>query len=127
MDKKGKADFSLAFFVLYFPLLLIRSFIRIRSFVFVSWSLLKKLTRTAAYGVYISQLVRYARICTSKVDFINRLRRLSLRLRQQGFETNLLQILQSLWSYRREVWCSPAGDEMSNPGLNCKSLHHLLQ
>ena len=24
-----------------------------------------------AYGVFISQLVRYARICTSKVDFIN--------------------------------------------------------
>ena len=43
------------------------------------------------YLVYISQLVRYARICTSKVDFINRLRGLSLRLRQQGFETNLLQ------------------------------------
>ena len=44
-----------------------------------------------AYGVYISQLVRYARICTSKVDFMNRLRGLSLRLRQQGFETNVLQ------------------------------------
>ena len=44
-----------------------------------------------AYGVYISQLVRYGRICTSKVDFINRFRGLSLRLRQQGFETNLLQ------------------------------------
>ena len=43
------------------------------------------------YGVYISQLVRYARICTSKVDFTNRLRGLSLRLRQQGFLTNLLQ------------------------------------
>ena len=26
-----------------------------------------------AYSVYMSQLVRYARICTSKVDFINRL------------------------------------------------------
>ena len=40
-----------------------------------------------AYGVYISQLVRYARICTSKDDlsFMNRLRGLSLRLRQQGF------------------------------------------
>ena len=44
-----------------------------------------------AYGLYISQLVRYARICTSKVDFMNRLRGLSLRLRQQGFLTNLLQ------------------------------------
>ena len=44
-----------------------------------------------AYDVYISQLVRYARICTSKVEFINRLRGLSIRLRQQGFETNRLQ------------------------------------
>ena len=44
-----------------------------------------------AYSVYISQLVRYARICTSKVDFMTRLRGLSLRLRQQGFLTNLLQ------------------------------------
>ena len=44
-----------------------------------------------AYGVYISQLVRYARICTSKVDFMNRFRGLSLRLRQQGFLTKLLQ------------------------------------
>ena len=42
-------------------------------------------------GVYISQLVRYARICTSKVDFMNRLSRLSLRLQQQGFLTNRLQ------------------------------------
>ena len=39
----------------------------------------------------LHQLVRYARICTSKVDFMNRLHGLSLRLRQQGFETNLLQ------------------------------------
>ena len=44
-----------------------------------------------AYGVYTSQLVRYARICTSKVDFMNRLRGLSLRLRQRGFLTSLLQ------------------------------------
>ena len=34
---------SLASFVLYFHLLLIRSFSRIRSFFFVSWSLLQKL------------------------------------------------------------------------------------
>ena len=44
-----------------------------------------------AYGVYISQLVRYARICTSKVDFMNRLRGLSLRFTRQGFENNLPQ------------------------------------
>ena len=44
-----------------------------------------------AYGVYISQLVRYARISTSKVHFMNRPRGLSLRLRQKGFLTILLQ------------------------------------
>ena len=44
-----------------------------------------------AYGVCISQLVRYAGICTSKVDFMKRLRGLSLRLGQQGFVTNLRQ------------------------------------
>ena len=44
-----------------------------------------------AYGVYISQLVRYTRICTSKVDFLNTLRGRSSRLQQQGFLTNLLQ------------------------------------
>jgi len=44
-----------------------------------------------AYGVYISQLVRYARICMSKADFMSRLHGLSLRLRQQGFETDLLR------------------------------------
>ena len=44
-----------------------------------------------AYGVYISQLVSYAKICTSKVDFMNTLRGISLRLRQQGFVTNLFQ------------------------------------
>ena len=72
-----------------------------------------------AYGVYISQLGRYARICTSKVDFMNRLLGLPLRLRQQAFETNLLQksfnkFFNRAWSYRREVWCNPAGDEISN-------------
>ena len=44
-----------------------------------------------AYGVFISQLVKYARICSSKVELMTRLCGLSLRLRQQGFETNLLR------------------------------------
>ena len=38
--------------------------------------------RNPAYGVYISQLVRYARICSRKDDFIYRHWRLSLKLRQ---------------------------------------------
>ena len=44
-----------------------------------------------AYGVYISQLVRHVRICTSKLDFIHRLRRLSSRLLHQGFKSTLLR------------------------------------
>ena len=42
--------------------------------------------------------------------------------------TNIYKILQSAWSYRREVWCNPAGDEICHPGLNSPivSLHYLL-
>ena len=59
---------------------------------FLKWTHMdSNIPANPAYGAYICQLVRYARICTSKVDFMNRLRGLSLRLRQQGFETNLLQ------------------------------------
>ena len=38
--------------------------------------------------------------------------------RQSWTEVSGTVIRQSPWSYRREVWCSPAGDEISNPGLN---------
>ena len=44
-----------------------------------------------AYGVYVSQLVRYARICPTRVAFINKLRGLALRLRQQGFQKSFNQ------------------------------------
>ena len=44
-----------------------------------------------AYGVYISQLMRYVRICTSKLDFIHRLRQLSSRFLHQGFKSTLLR------------------------------------
>ena len=43
-----------------------------------------------AYGVYISQLVRYARICCKKSDFMYRHQRLSLKLQDQGFEFHRL-------------------------------------
>ena len=43
-----------------------------------------------AYGVYKSQLMRYAGVWTSKLDFAKRLRRLSSRLNQQGFKSALL-------------------------------------
>ena len=41
-----------------------------------------------AYGVFISQLVS---LCASKLDFIQRLRRLSSRLLHQGFKSTLLR------------------------------------
>ena len=44
-----------------------------------------------AYCVYISQLVRCVRICTSKLDFIHRLRRLSSCLLHQVFKSTLLR------------------------------------
>ena len=45
---------------------------------------------TPAYGVYVSQLVRYARICIAKADFMHRLRSLSSRHKQKGFKSSLL-------------------------------------
>ena len=79
-----------------------------------------------ANGVYISQLVRYARICTSKVDFINILRALSLRLKQQGFETNLL--LKSFNKFFNRHGLIVKKYEISNPSLNCTivSLHYII-
>ena len=52
-----------------------------------------------AYGVYISQLVRYARICSRKDDFIYRHRRLSLKLQQQGYKYQ--QLMKSFHKFYR--------------------------
>ena len=40
----------------------------------------------------------------------------------------LAWLINLKWSYRREVWCNPAGDEICHPGLNIPivSLHYLL-
>ena len=50
-----------------------------------------------AYGIYISQLVRYARISTSKADFLHRLCQVSSRLHRQGFKSAFL--LKSLTKF----------------------------
>ena len=55
--------------------------------------------RNPAYGVYISQLVRYARICSRKDDFIYRHRRLSLKLQQQGYKYQ--QLMKSFHKFYR--------------------------
>ena len=82
-----------------------------------------------AYGVYISQLVRYDRICTSKVDFINRLRGLSLSIHYVSYSMALKPIyFRNHGLIVEKYGCSPAGDEISNPGLNCTivSLHYII-
>ena len=56
-----------------------------------------------AYGVYISQLMIYARICTSKLDFIHRLGRLSTPLLHQGFKSTLLGKLLAKFFKRHDA------------------------
>ena len=43
-----------------------------------------------AYGVYVSQLVRYARCCSNYSDFLIRHRALAKRLLSQGYKVNRL-------------------------------------
>ena len=55
-----------------------------------------------AYGVFISQLIRYARACSSYECFILRARRLSSKLLKQGIPCGTLEIViqEVLWSIR---------------------------
>ena len=59
----------------------------------------RNIPRNPAYGVYISQLVRYARFCSRKDDFIYRHRRLSLKLQQQGYKYQ--QLMKSFNKFYR--------------------------
>ena len=43
-----------------------------------------------AYGVFISQLIRYARACTTYKDFLSRGSLLTVRLLQQGYQHSRL-------------------------------------
>ena len=43
-----------------------------------------------AYGVYVSQLIRYARACSNYQDFMERGRTLTTRLLNQGYQANKL-------------------------------------
>ena len=46
--------------------------------------------KNPAYGVYISQLVRYTRACSHKNEFKVRNRRLLTKLEKQGFRKKIL-------------------------------------
>ena len=45
-----------------------------------------------AYGVYISQLIRYARACTEYTDFIDRSKILTSKLLNQGYKSDRLKV-----------------------------------
>ena len=70
-----------------------------------------------AYGVFISQLIRYARACSSYECFILRARRLSSKLLKQGYLVERLEIViqEVLWSIRGSYWAI-----WSNPLTNVK-------
>ena len=44
-----------------------------------------------SYGVFVSQLIRYARCCMSAKDFIHRTKILIRKLTSQGFKANKLR------------------------------------
>ena len=47
--------------------------------------------RRASYGVYISQLIRFARVCNDVADFNARFKYLTAKLLQQGYRYNKLR------------------------------------
>ena len=61
---------------------------RIVNFPFISSNILE----SPAYGVYISQLIRYARACSSYCDFIYRGKAQTAKLIEQGYVQNRLKV-----------------------------------
>ena len=55
----------------------------------ISWQL--NIPKTPAYGIWISQLVRYARICNDKREFKAQNKLLSTKLEKQGFKKKILE------------------------------------
>ena len=54
--------------------------------------------RSTSYGVYISQLIRFARVSSHVADFNARNKSLTVKLLQQGYRYHILQILSpTLW------------------------------
>ena len=57
------------------------------TFLYLDSNILKNL----AYGIYISQLVKYARICSVTREFKTRNRHLFTKLEKQGFKKRILE------------------------------------
>ena len=57
-----------------------------------------------AYGVYISQLIRYARACRKYTDFVYRAKLLTDKLLKQGYAVNRLRSsLQKFYGRHHEL------------------------
>ena len=55
--------------------------------------------RSPCYGVYISQLIRFARVCSSVVDFNNRNLFLTAKLLKQGYRYHKIRKAFSKFYY----------------------------
>ena len=62
--------------------------------------------RRASYGVYISQLIRFARVCNNVTDFNARNKCLTAKLLQQGYRYHKLRKTFSKFYRRHYEWIS---------------------
>jgi hypothetical protein len=74
-----------------------------------------------AYGVYISQLIRYARVSSNYSDFLKRHLHLRNRLLDQGYEK--IRLIRSL---KKFIFRYQDLDEIYSVTLMYKVVHHLI-
>ena len=85
-----------------------------------------------AYGVFISQLIRYARACSSYECFL-RAARLSSKLLGQGYvmerlKSSLKKLLWSIWGSHQTLWCLPLPNVTWHSGTwPCTMTHSIDQ
>ena len=56
--------------------------------------------RSPSYGVYISQLIHFARVCSNVDDFNNRILFLTAKLLKQGYRYNKIRKVYSKFYHR---------------------------
>ena len=93
-------------------------------FIFICFSVIllknlieQKLPHRASYGIYISQLIRFARVCNHVADFNARNKCLTAKLLQQGYRYHKLRKTVSKF-YRRHY------DLISKFNVGLKTLLH---
>jgi hypothetical protein len=76
---------------------------------------------TSAYGVYISQMIRYSRACGSYQDFLDRGLLLTRKLLNQGFLLVKLKSILLGWP----LWNICVTNDHGYKEANCRSLTHI--